>query len=187
MDNPWADATDPHQEADLATPSWSAVRWAEPSDSALLWSNTAAVPSWTPPKSPYKQEEARQPGSPVSERLDSTDFQTAPTTPASPEADSLPPASPPPHPPPEHPAGETTPTRPNSPDGFGTFETADAWTSSEPTLKTSSSLDNNDSAWGATWAPEDQPRVDEWELAKLQKQKQDQHVVSPQSVVQTCY
>jgi hypothetical protein len=151
MENPW---TDDAQETDLATPSWSAgvgVRWAD----ASLW-NTA---SWSPPKSPYDDITlGKSPSTPI----DSVDFQTAPTTPAPQKQLSLPST---PTPPPS--------TRRGSPYEFNTFETADV----------NVSFPQDSFAWPAQpWSPpadsQDQPQVDEWELAKIQKEKLDYHVVS---------
>ena len=76
-------------------------------------------------------------------------------------------------------------------DGFGTFETAPdtaesvGWSPSKPSL----SLPSADvAAWGATWEEpfsgttddnDDNDEVDDaWEVARQQKAKQDQHVVS---------
>lgn len=71
------------------------------------------------------------------------------------------------------PPSPPTPTRSTSPGEFNTFESADA----------NASFPQDSLAWDPQpWAPpedaEEQPQVDEWETAKLQKQKQDQHVVS---------
>ncbi len=163
MDNPWTDAwPDDAQEADLAAPSWStggSVRWAEPSDAGSLW-NTSSNDIWTPPKSPY--DDIPLGTSPVVELHDSVDFQTAPTTPAPQKQNSLPPS---PSPPPS--------TRRGSPSEFNIFETADV----------DASFPQDSFAWPAQpWSPpadsQVQPRVDEWELAKLQKEKLDYHVVS---------
>jgi hypothetical protein len=72
-------------------------------------------------------------------------------------------------------------TRPVSPCEFNTFETADA----------DASFPQDSLAWDAQpWAPppdaDDQPQVDDWEIAKLQKQKQDQHVVSLYLLLNMC-
>lgn len=150
MENPW---TDDAQETDLATPSWSAgvgVRWADPSDDTSLW-NTA---SWSPPKSPYDDI-------PLVNSPSTLDFQTAPT-PAPKKQLSLPST---PTPPPS--------TRRGSPYEFNTFETADV----------NVSFPQDSFTWPAQpWSPpadsQDQPQVDEWELAKMQKEKLDYHVVS---------
>jgi len=79
-------------------------------------------------------------------------------------------------------------------DGFGTFETApdtaesSEWSPSKPTL----SLPSDAAAWDATWeetgsgGPGGNEEVDDaWEIARQQKAKQDQHVVSTPSFAVT--
>jgi hypothetical protein len=159
MDNPWTNAwPDDAQEVDLVAPSnsWSSVRWVEPSDAGSLWNND----EWTLPNDDIPL--GTSPSSPVVELHDSVDFQTAPTTPAPQKQVSLPPS---PTPPPS--------TRRGSPSEFNTFETADV----------NASFPQDSFAWPAQpWSPpadsQAQTRVDEWELAKLQKEKLDHHVVS---------
>lgn len=79
------------------------------------------------------------------------------------------------------PSPSPSPTRPTSPGEFDTFESADA----------NASFPQDSLAWDPQpWAPpedaEEQPQVDEWEMAKLQKQKQDQHVVSLYLLLYMC-
>ncbi|KAM6496962.1 hypothetical protein JOM56_007435 [Amanita muscaria] len=196
MENPWADpwnhSQKPAEEADLANPSWSTgtgIQWDEPSDFPSLWNNnsTDAAAAWVPPKSPYddlpigrtlSQSDVDPSDSPVSESHGTIGFQTAP---ASPTQDS----PPSPAPPLSHPTPFAS-TRSTSPDGYGTFESANtdigagAWTTSATSFPSGETEDGN--AWGAAWAPvsdppdEEEPQLDEWEMAKMQKEKQDQHV-----------
>ena len=76
----------------------------------------------------------------------------------------------------------TPPHPPASPDGFGTFETAIEATESTPSFADNSLAAD---AWGSPWAgvseaadESTQETVDEWEVAKQQKARQDRKVVS---------
>ncbi|KAF8636398.1 hypothetical protein AX17_003580 [Amanita inopinata Kibby_2008] len=218
MENPWADSwnnaenppqwsqtqgTSSHQEADIGTPSWSTgteIQWTEPSTFNSLWNadSVDAVPAWTTSTTPYdnipigklsQTDLVEQPETPVSERQDTPSFETAPTTPTSPNPGSAQ-NSPLESSVPLQEESKSPPTpRPDSPDAFGTFETAEAnhasttsvnsWTSPGPSFVLESLDDSN--AWGGAGEPSnagsssDEP-VDEWEKAKLQKERQDQHV-----------
>lgn len=194
-------------EDDLSTPSWSTkptTQWNDQDVSAsALWNHDTSTSAWNPPPSTFDRislhTDSMQNESsfqiPVSPGF--REFNARSPTPP-PIIDSPPPASPPLIKTPDSPS----PTLPqNSPivpsisipaaedlDGFGTFETAPdtaesaGWSPSKPTL----SLPSADvAAWGATWeepfseTTDDSHEVDDaWEVARQQKVKQDQHVVS---------
>ncbi|KAG6826559.1 hypothetical protein H0H92_015313 [Tricholoma furcatifolium] len=172
MEDPWANAWNDSQkptddEADISEPSWStgpAVVWSEPSqDQSTLW---------------HTSEPTSQGWADVSKH-------------------SSPSTSPPlvsPKPPPEQLEPEIrspTPTsRPPSPDAFGTFETGShnaSETDLDPWAAQSSvapDVVEQDRVWTDSWGPADDVAqdhtsnepVDEWEQAKRQKARQDEHV-----------
>ncbi|RDB23538.1 hypothetical protein Hypma_009042 [Hypsizygus marmoreus] len=199
--NPVLDAQD--AEADLAMPSWATgagVHWAEPSeDQATLWHPTSPTKEWI--TSPYdnislgkaSQDELSQ----VDDRTTSPepDETTTSSSSSSPAAahqslgstilDDIATNSN---------ARSPTPTlastpEPGSPDGFGTFETGldvdeadvDPWSRS---IVSPPSESPETSVWVPSWGTPDMEvaaqtedkRVDEWETAKLRKERQDKHV-----------
>lgn len=205
MDNPWANAwgdsskeTEPKpwttahkshdSETDIALPSWStgaAIKWAEPSEDhqASLWTDLNSESQWEPKQSPYENllnankstlEESVPEQSTLEEtthgELEEVSTHVEPVLePPSPEvivhqgfAHQ------------EHASPPVTP--PDSPDPFGTFETGLDQPEDSPLDPWGNPVGSN------TWAyPQDTQSdelVDEWEAAKLQKQKQDRHVVS---------
>ena len=191
-------------EVDLSTPSWSTkptTQWNDPGVSeASLWNHDTSTSAWNPPPSTFDKISLH-----ADSIQHESSFQI-PISPGFREFNSGSP-SPPPiivGPPPASPPRIKTPDSPslalpkNSTivppisipaaediDGFGTFETAPdtaefvGWSASKPAL----SLPSADvAAWGATWEEsfsEASHEIDDaWEVARQQKVKQDQHVVS---------
>lgn len=148
-------------EEDVVTPSWSAttneVKWNDPDDGPdVVWDTPGP---WNPTED-TDVSLGLEPPSPVQSVHT---LETAPSPP--------PPSSPIP-----------------SPDTFGGFETAahisdddtdDRWSS--PSFAPDAQTDD---AWASAWAPEPAPASetddepsDEWDTARQQKAKMDQHVV----------
>lgn len=80
-------------------------------------------------------------------------------------------------------------SRPQSPDGFGTFESA-AEEATSPGFSLSEDLQDN--AWGTAWVDDKEAEteaeepVDEWEAARLQKEAMDRKVVCTRIYVLLC-
>ncbi|KAG6891263.1 hypothetical protein C0995_008515 [Termitomyces sp. Mi166 len=157
MDDPWANAwhdpARPQPEADIALPSWStgtAVPWTESSpDQSALW--VPSEPPGTAWASPYDSISLGKPScSPVPQ-------------PASSEPTSEPQTI---HTPP-----------PASPDAFGSFETVLKSEESDldPWAAGSVLSPAQEDVWVQT-PEQDVKSVDEWEEAKQQKARQDEHV-----------
>ena len=187
------------EESDLAAPSWSTgadLQWDEPSDNAhgFNWANQDPDLAWgasayddTAQKSPYEalgQETTKQESIPEEPEEDgeSTD---KPST----ESTASTPSSRPPSPPAvtedirveQFPASEAQPPSPDV-DGFGTFETAEDHESHAYAADATPDMEAD--AWGSPWgagqdaANEDtEERVDEWEVARQQKEKLDKKIV----------
>jgi hypothetical protein len=202
--SPSNDAAD--SEADIAMPSWAigaSVKWAEPSDTQdSLWNATLPSKEWA--SSPYDNislgkasmdELAQSDHSPSPESSEPAPLSTpsSPESPFRPVESQVPPSDGATASQPSSPAESSpeSPSPPGSPDAFGTFETGldndeagvDPWSYSvaDPS---SASLDPNAwdaPAWGASNSggevTSDDKRVDEWEEAKRQKERQDRHVV----------
>lgn len=188
----------PHdEEADLAAPSWSTgaeIHWNEPSESSgFSWSQTDPDLAWG--ASTYEgiqirntpTEENNELSLPTPEPEEET---TVASTPHSPHASTLEDTSLS-QPSPDltealasvvHSPGFSSSPRSTSPDAFGTFETA-ATADDDPAF----ALRQNEleaDTWGSAWnAPKVNEEstdgaMDEWEVAKQQKAKQDRKVVS---------
>jgi len=189
---------DKEPEADLATPSWTTgagIQWAEPSvGQATLW-HPASRKGWA--TSPYEDIKLENP--PTSDHIPTRDREVLETgSNPSPVLNYAVPRSTTPQ------EGaidiratsptlaSPTPSEPGSPDGFGTFETGldsgvtsvDPWSESgvATTVESTESIESD--PWNPGWgsgtenaAEEHGQQVDEWEVAKRQKEKQDQHVV----------
>lgn len=196
-------------EIDIAMPSWATgagVKWTEPSDAQdSLWDATLPSKEWA--ASPYDSislakgsvDEFTQPSDSPSPEPAEPSHLSIPSPPAplflSVEDE-----------PPEnnatisHPSSPTISSTksvspPGSPDAFGTFETGldndepntDPW--SHPGAVSDSASLNADAWGGPEWGASnsemeislDKKPVDEWEEAKQQKEKQDRHVVRPNS------
>ncbi|KAG6817547.1 hypothetical protein H0H87_007515 [Tephrocybe sp. NHM501043] len=205
MEDPWANAwgepAKPKQswshsaqsstdaETDIAMPSWgsgSAANWSEPSpDQETLWQPSEPAKGWA---STYddlplgKPDTVPVPDTPVSLQVPETTGSSPAVSPsASPEPTS------------EHafPAQEpeiespSPAPRSSSPDAYGTFESGleadDPWAAASVASPDTAEQVN---VWVPSWgAPdhesdkeEDPKPVDEWEEAKRQKARQDQHV-----------
>ena len=186
---------DQEPEADIATPSWTTgagIQWAEPSvGQATLW-QPASPKEWA--TSPYEDIKLGNPSSadhfPTrGQEVLETGLNPSPvlnhavpgsTTPQEPAID-LRATSPT--------LASPTTTDPESPDAFGTFETGlDSGVTSVDPWSESTAVESTESVesdpWTTPWvsstenATEGHGRqVDEWEVAKRQKEKQDQHVV----------
>jgi hypothetical protein len=201
---PHDDAHDP--EADIAAPSWvtgAEIKWAEPSeDQATLWRPTSPAKVWA--TSPYEDiklgttssdEIIQEPSTGEPEIIVTQDDHSSVATPHV----STPPRSPSPKSV-ENESRLASPAPPSpvslgsaSPDGFGTFETgldADD-TDVDPWSKSVVPLDSFENAtadpWTPSWGATDSTITetgadgpDEWEAAKRQKERQDQHVVCAQ-------
>ncbi|TFK39960.1 hypothetical protein BDQ12DRAFT_681529 [Crucibulum laeve] len=205
------------QEADLAMPSWSTgagIQWDEPTNTndTSLWSRDpiAATAAWVPEPSPYDNISIGKSSakSSISERtpspLPEEPHPSPPPRSASPVHEEEPPTRDSPiQVPADLPSFSATSSlstqsspasfhsAPDSPDAFGTFETAlhldevdeeESWAPSNAAF----SLPSADAdAWGTTWSAPDSAAtveststepVDEWEAAKTQKERQDRHV-----------
>lgn len=204
--SPWTATKSPVEihdhEADLAAPSWSTgadIRWNEPSEAGgFSWTQTDPDLAWTSTTT-YddmklgQASEQTMSGTEAQEKIEDAEERgeeaeiavpvTVPTS-ASMEVEEtehmspvlgfatpskLSPVATPPYPPP-------------SPDGFGTFESAIEATTSTPSFAQD---DLAADAWGSPWtsAPgaadrSTQDTVDDWEVAKEQKARQDRKVVS---------
>ncbi|KAG5721341.1 hypothetical protein E4T56_gene13004 [Termitomyces sp. T112] len=182
MDDPWANAWhEPAKrqpsdaETDIALPSWStgaAVSWAEPStDQTSLW--VPSEPAGTGWASPYDDIPLGQPSLSVSPPVNhELPLPSTPPEPASPKSTSE--------------SIQDPEIRPASPDAFGTFETVSK--ANEPDLDpwaVGSVVSPADTEQGDVWVPswdasdhevKTESPVDEWEEAKRQKARQDEHV-----------
>jgi len=194
-------------EDDLSTPSWSikpTTQWNEPDVSgASLWNHDPSTSAWNPPPSTFDRislhadsvqlESPFQIATSPGFREFNAQSPTPPPTSVSPPAATPPRIKLPDSPSPVLPHNSTIVPSISIPaaediDGFGTFETAPdtaeavGWSPSKPPL----SLPSADAtAWGSTWqdpfsgtADESDEADDAWEVAREQKAKQDQHVVS---------
>lgn len=201
-------------EADIGMPSWTTgagIQWAEPSEhQASLWGTTLPPKEWAP--SPYDSISLEKASAEALDHHDSSPSPEPkePSPPSSPEASSktidisifplenemtIPqfrtssPTSP--HSPP-------TPI-PDSPDAFGTFETGlvdendvDPWSHS---IAPPGSAPVEASTWDPEWRTQSSEegieggsrKIDEWEIAKQQKERQDRHVVRPNSVTSNLF
>ncbi|KAG6865703.1 hypothetical protein C0991_012519 [Blastosporella zonata] len=198
MEDPWANAwgesQKPNQtwshstqdpETEIAIPSWgtgAAVNWAEPSlNQETLWH----------PSEPAKDQWASTYDDLPLGKPDTVTVLDVPTSPQVPDTAVSSPVSPPASPEPTSETEEpeirsSSPApRPTSPDAFGTFETAlednDPWAAgSVASPDTAEPEDVWVPSWGApdsaTEIKEAPGPVDEWEEAKRQKARQDQHV-----------
>lgn len=209
----WSSSSPPtnvDQEADIAMPSWStgpAIQWSEPSEThSSLWATppSDSLKPWDPPVSLYENiviprptlsevELAASSQEPKSAGLDS---ETSLSRSVSPESPSVPLSSDPESVFPTAPSPNLhlpAISPPDSPDAFGTFETAlqhdvddvevDPWSPTQTSFAPESADSNT---WATEWGPparveesqdKDEP-VDEWEAAQQQKQQQDRYVVS---------
>lgn len=187
-------------EADIGMPSWATgagVQWAEPSeDQATLWHPTSPAKEWA--TSPYdnislgkaSSDELSQPDNSPTPEIVETTISSPPSSPESLQKVLEPAEDVDPYIRSPTPVSAPTPD-PSSPDAFGTFETGldadeadtDPW--SQPVVVPTtepSDVDTWASSWG-TSEPQRHVKVadkqvdDEWEAAKRQKEKQDQHVV----------
>ncbi|KAF5355287.1 hypothetical protein D9758_006048 [Tetrapyrgos nigripes] len=191
MDNPWANAWVEDNsaivdgEVDITAPAWSSGQttnlslWGAAVDDKDWQSPYDSIRFGSVPDEPVKDEPETATPSPelppsVSEKEEEEEEEEsiAPdpwTPPASAEVKEP----------------KSSPSRPSSPDAFGTFETGtnsgtapeDPWT---PSQKAFPATDDGN-AWGAAWAPsEPEPEAggpeDEWESAKRQQQIQDKYV-----------
>lgn len=183
------------EEADLAAPSWSTgadIRWNEPSEqeSGFSWSNTDPDLVWEPPSNFSDIQLGKS--EPLAEEADVRDDESSPPEDDD-EDDSSPPSPTEHHDTPEGKYVESLPSRSPSPppdprspspdvDGFGTF--ASALDADDVEHSATIPQDIEADAWGSPWAGaaeeedrEEEPKVDEWELARRQKEKLDRKVV----------
>lgn len=191
------------QEADIGMPSWSTgagIQWDEPSNHENLWTqSTDTQEAWKPspydhlpigkgssfPDPPHIPElglaDESQPVSPIVPPVETQVIPNAtmpPDSPSSPQTPKL-----------------ATPSPPDTPDPFGTFESGlhvegslertddDPWALAGPTISQSEEWSN--ASWRVTEAHEEEirqtinePLNDEWETARIQKEKQDSQIVS---------
>lgn len=207
FNNAWAPPANGDQEADLGQPSWStgsAVSWNNPLTTQVsLWNPelTSDAPVW--PASSYDDIQ-------IGKSITSEPENTLKLTSSAPSKRGSSPPSPIPGSPVlpvSHPAVAfipasneaasfsppiSTPVPPDSPNGFGTFETAgetqiistsfDPWTPAEAVLA-SDDIQGSD-AWNTPWdsgsqEAEEVDDADEWERTRKEKAKRDRHVVSP--------
>ncbi|THU91524.1 hypothetical protein K435DRAFT_232542 [Dendrothele bispora CBS 962.96] len=190
MHNPWADTND--NEVDIAAPAWK--QWDSGNDSLSLWGAPAVTDDkeWhssyesirfaqpqpdSEPKAPpeIEQEQGQEQEEEEEEEQEKEEEQSiTPVDPWTPAASTFPVSE-------EPDRRSPSPSRPQSPDAFGTFEVGvesekaeiDPWTPAQP----------GENAWGAAWAPSEPESTgaededeDEWEAAKRQKQIQDRYV-----------
>ncbi|GJE91037.1 hypothetical protein PsYK624_071850 [Phanerochaete sordida] len=181
-----------HEEADLANPSWSTgneVKWDQPSEHAseFGWSTADADAGWGPstyegisiekPETDSGPTDENIPTTPTTEdtTVEDTDEDRSTESPVTEDAAPVG-------------LGFSVPVSIESeslavipdPDGFGTFE--DATSVSE--LHSKLAPDVEEDSWGSPWASapaedEDEPeakRVDEWELARKNKEQLDRKV-----------
>ena len=189
---------DQEPEADIATPSWTTgggIQWAEPQvGQTTLW-QPASPKEWA--TSPYEDIKLGNP--PATDHFQITGREVLETnSDPSPVLNRAVPRSATP----EEGAIDlraTSPTlasptnsEPGSPDAFGTFETGldagvtsvDPWSESGVATNVESTESVKSDPWTTPWGSgtektteEHGQQVDEWEAAKRQKEKQDQHVV----------
>ena len=178
------------QEADIGMPSWSAgtgVLWNEPSASEnSLWSQqTTGTEHWQPTSYdhiPVGRTISQKPPSPP--RIPSPKPDNSDTTFSLSHSSRSPPKEIGSMPSPLATVSEPSETPPESPDAFGTFESAEAdppWASASVSAL---NLDANE--WEPAWGSEpvavsgkrQQKPPDEWEEAKRRKEMQDRRVVS---------
>ncbi|KAF8889376.1 hypothetical protein BD779DRAFT_1521191 [Infundibulicybe gibba] len=157
-----------NQEADIGLPSWSVgadIKWTEPSD-------TQEESLWNQPPSTFLEQEE------ISEPVPVIHVQSVPPSPQEVQPMALAEVAL---------AENHFDTTPNSPDAFGSFEVGldseetqmDPWTPSQQNV----SSELNGDSWGGGWGQSDvrdedaeSSQPDEWENAKIQKEKQDRHV-----------
>lgn len=181
-------------EDDISTRSWSVeptTHWDEPNVTEALWSNKLSS-TWQPAPSTFDTIPLSTVSIPALQFHTSTSEEAEKSLASSLSIDSPPPSSP---------ISETSvslslspkllhPSRPTTPDVFGTFKGAESahesWSPAKPTF----SLPSADAdAWGPSWSEsndsvsaEDPGTAEEldnaWETAKQQKERQDRHVVS---------
>lgn len=186
------------EEADLATPSWSTgadIKWSEPSEQShgFAWSSTEPDLAWG--TSTYADITlGKADAQPAKDDAETTgedeeiDLQ-APETKSSIPDSSIPdsPVDQPIHvevrvSPPLSPKADPRSPSPDQ-DGFGTFEDASAFEETPYVGTPSPGLE--DDAWGSPWASapaeedsdEEAKPVDEWELARRNKERLDRMVV----------
>ena len=189
-----------HDEADVGTPSWSTgeVNWTEPTGQDSLWSSASVVDdvhpdAWTTPVRTNVEEHEASLFAVVDSDGVPQDFPdalkdvTRSSTPQSAETAHPEQASAEDNEIPEPISSELRPSRPTTPDGFGSFATGitpsmdvadtDAWSS--PVFN-----DDSTNSWGSAWsATEKSPATtehakDEWEAAQEEKARRDRAVVS---------
>lgn len=183
-------------EADLAAPSWSTgtdIRWNEPSDEHLgfKWSANEPDLAWAP-ESVYHTIPLQRNASTEPEREDESPLPTIHNRPenedeeeklreSTPIRDEIVGNGRPISAESEHTASPPTPSRSSSPDGFGTFETG--LEDEPPNMSSILSQNIEGDTWSSPWvesvpSPEQKDSsVDEWEVAKRQKEQLDRKIV----------
>lgn len=185
----------PQDEVAIGNAGWAAPSWGGSESTGTGWEKGSTFESttWQPEATTPTFDDLPPLGNGVTPDLDSVSFSADYDTKSTLSAASSAKADSPVISPPRSPVVPVA-AIPDDTDGFGSFSAADdlqleadAWSPTRNAFAEATSL--NDDAWGNSWeepgtgkeSGEDDsepPTKDEWETARIEKARQDRHVVS---------